>query len=368
MLYVSLLLAGVLFVVANGAVRSSGKPYQVTVITGLALSIAPIFLMAFIPVVPLQLLLLCAVMPFCLGTPRHSARFLVLSLVATFGAFTPFIVMGLNEQREYAELRKQFPFESIEERLPPDPPLAAGELTTAAQQNLSTLETAIERRGQSWRPIMLKKLHEDTTSLFVASPGFGAGRMAMASRPSKYMLERDLRRDNPIPQPGSSLPLPRSIDRPPEETNVVLPSGGGSLHEISVLDFVYPQGFGYIKDRQRVAGFQAHGFSSVPTEQKIEIESIELVGLLHGEPRVYQSPNLPRMDELKSAPTRSLDAFENSGLATLRRGEDLFTRPENGGIRMLGSIRSAKQCVSCHGGQRGDLLGAFSYVLKGKAN
>ena len=32
---------------------------------------------------------------------------------------------------------------------------------------------------------------------------------------------------------------------------------------------------------------------------------------------------------------------------------------------MLGAIRSAKQCVQCHGGQRGDLLGAFSYTLVG---
>jgi hypothetical protein len=31
---------------------------------------------------------------------------------------------------------------------------------------------------------------------------------------------------------------------------------------------------------------------------------------------------------------------------------------------MLGLARSVKQCVACHGGARGDLLGAFSYVLR----
>ncbi len=31
---------------------------------------------------------------------------------------------------------------------------------------------------------------------------------------------------------------------------------------------------------------------------------------------------------------------------------------------MLGAVRSAKQCVKCHGGSRGDLLGAFSYTLR----
>jgi mono/diheme cytochrome c family protein len=30
---------------------------------------------------------------------------------------------------------------------------------------------------------------------------------------------------------------------------------------------------------------------------------------------------------------------------------------------MLGAVRSTRQCVACHGGDRGDLLGAFSYAL-----
>ena len=31
-----------------------------------------------------------------------------------------------------------------------------------------------------------------------------------------------------------------------------------------------------------------------------------------------------------------------------------------GRVRVLGAIRAAKQCIDCHGGGRGDLLGAFS--------
>jgi len=48
------------------------------------------------------------------------------------------------------------------------------------------------------------------------------------------------------------------------------------------------------------------------------------------------------------------------GLAALRKGEDLYVRED----RMLGSIRSTKQCIACHGGERGVLLGAFSYTLR----
>jgi hypothetical protein len=78
----------------------------------------------------------------------------------------------------------------------------------------------------------------------------------------------------------------------------------------------------------------------------------------------YLSDNLPRMDELREAATRPLDVFETAGLASLRGGEDLFVRESADGLRMLGAVRSLKQCVNCHGGERGDLLGAFSYTLR----
>ena len=64
------------------------------------------------------------------------------------------------------------------------------------------------------------------------------------------------------------------------------------------------------------------------------------------------------------APTRPLDKFEASGLEKLRRGEDLVIGPTSDGLRMLGSIRSTKQCIQCHRGERGDLLGTFSYTMK----
>jgi hypothetical protein len=33
---------------------------------------------------------------------------------------------------------------------------------------------------------------------------------------------------------------------------------------------------------------------------------------------------------------------------------------------MLGPIRATKQCTQCHGCERGELLGAFSYILDGR--
>ena len=70
------------------------------------------------------------------------------------------------------------------------------------------------------------------------------------------------------------------------------------------------------------------------------------------------------MGQLRAAPTRPLDKFESLGLFTVQQGDDLFISRDGEGVRMLGAIRSTKQCVACHGGERGDLLGAFSYTLQ----
>jgi hypothetical protein len=138
------------------------------------------------------------------------------------------------------------------------------------------------------------------------------------------------------------------------------------LHDDGVLDFLNPKGFGFAKDRQHVAGFQKHGMSKVPeTSESWSVAHLELVGLVvHEKPVVYVTANLPQMDEVQDAPTRPLDSFELEALGALRDGEDLFFRGSEDKARMVGSIRAVEQCIVCHGGNRGDLLGAFSYGLR----
>ncbi|MCE9530788.1 MAG: hypothetical protein K8T89_06645, partial [Planctomycetes bacterium] len=127
--------------------------------------------------------------------------------------------------------------------------------------------------------------------------------------------------------------------------------------------------FGYVKDRQHVAGFHPHGLSDVPDPvpqpgKSLQLSSIELVGLLRDKPVVYVSENIPAMSELSKAPTRPLDSFEQQGVELFKKGEDLHIQEMPSSLRVIGAIRNAQQCVKCHGGERGDLLGAFSYVLK----
>jgi hypothetical protein len=214
------------------------------------------------------------------------------------------------------------------------------------------------------RTAMLRRLHEDTTREFVLSPGFGVGRMI---RPSPWHLKADERRDpGPIPQPGppATSPVPTVEGGP----NPYAATDGGfyQLHRNGLLDFADPVRFGYVKDRGHVAGFRPHAFGSVPgPADRWELRTLDLVGLLlHEEPVAYVSAHLPRMDELREAPNRPPDAFEAAALERLRRGEDLVVAGGPDEMRMLGSVRSARECVGCHGGQRGDLLGAFSYTLR----
>jgi hypothetical protein len=85
--------------------------------------------------------------------------------------------------------------------------------------------------------------------------------------------------------------------------------------------------------------------------------------VLHDPAVAYDSASLPRMDQLRDAPTRPLDLFESKGIGRLNSGEDIFIQETAGVVRMLGSVRAVQQCVRCHDCQRGDLLGAFSYTL-----
>lgn len=70
------------------------------------------------------------------------------------------------------------------------------------------------------------------------------------------------------------------------------------------------------------------------------------------------------MDELRDAPTRPLNPFETSALPALRKGRELEASFSADHIRMLGAIRATKQCLGCHAGERGEMLGAFSYLLR----
>jgi hypothetical protein len=285
--------------------------------------------------------------------------YIVVVAVGSYGFVGYFAMLRLAE---YQKLRNEYAFESMESRLPPPKKQAATKWQRETEEHLVKLGNDIETNRASYRTFMLQRLHQDSFQSFIQSPEFGVGRQF---QPSKDSLTLDLDLDGiAIPQPG---PLPPSIypeDRLRELIDL-RPEPLRDLHLDSVLNFVNPRGFGWIVSRQKVAGFQAHQFNKVPQAKEWKIQTLELVGLLmHEEPVVYLSDELPRMDKLRKVPTRPLNVFETAGIQRLHEGDDLFIRETSETIRMLGAVRSIDQCVKCHGGDRGDLLGAFSYRLE----
>jgi hypothetical protein len=208
---------------------------------------------------------------------------------------------------------------------------------------------------------MLKRLHESSVATFINSPGFGSVRRIEPDEMTLRIWDRD---EQPIPQPGPPFAFPvseKDLMEPAKEMD------NGPLREMhlnGIVDFVNPQGFGWIESRQKVAGFRPHQFSTVPHTQRLKVRTVELVGILmHDKPIVYISDKLPSMQAARNAPTRSLSPFEAAGLEKLQKGEDLFVSKTVEGLHLLGALRAVEQCIKCHGGERGDLLGAFSYSL-----
>ncbi|MBP85557.1 MAG: hypothetical protein CMJ64_02395 [Planctomycetaceae bacterium] len=134
----------------------------------------------------------------------------------------------------------------------------------------------------------------------------------------------------------------------------------------------------FIKDIDHVAGFAAHAASDRPFGFSLfngqdsrsvqrcvwRVRQVELVSLLKfGEPRVYLSDQLPKMEELRVAKTRNLGEFEAGALNQLQSGEDIVIDSRLNRIRMLGATRAAKRCLDCHQVHHGELLGAFSYDI-----
>jgi hypothetical protein len=272
------------------------------------------------------------------------------------------------------ELRKKYPFESITGRLDYEPAGAEAfaksdpppKATDATLKRLAGHEQGIDfqnRWGQ--RVESLKRLHSSEAQKFIDRDGFGISRMPTPS----YML-LDLPDAPTIPfvsvRDGDKEPAtsPKEAAKPPKDDELA------GFNQAGISNFLDPNSFGYVKDREHVAGFRPHQFRGMPTlpagkTEQWAVIRLELVSLLkHDAPCAYVTNALPRMEDAKNAPTRPLIPFEEKGLKALKAGDDLATESSGDSIRMLGSLRAGKQCLECHEVKRGDLLGAFSWELQ----
>lgn len=379
MLIASLIVSAILLAVTNAAAGTDGRR------AGLGGAVALVALVLFFMAQSLVLtanalaLLIAAVVCACLR-PRP-AWFLKASLLATgfvYAVAGAFVCMDI---RENLAAREQFPYESLASRLFYESP---GRLTApepkASPARLDETEREIDHSDYFGlvRTITLRHIHAGVVEQFINSPGFGVARQFRA--PNRYFLPAphsepivqpavaSSRRRQPIADAGAAGDgsLVRGLPEAPPKDSLL------HMHDHGVADFVNPRGFGDARDRDHVAGFQEHLFRETPEprapavqDRAWQVARLDLVSLLKfDEPCAYVSEHLPRMDELRGAPTRPLDAFEKESLTKLQAGEDLAVEAKPDRIRMVGAVRALKQCLACHEARRGDLLGAFSYVLR----
>jgi hypothetical protein len=338
---------------------------------------------------------------------RKSRKSAFVSLLTTVLVFLAFGTTWLRRYREFAVLRDEYPAVSISDRLAyempvdqpsqpsvpdaavatrvdsHDPPLSRPIVRELArlEERLGDLSTSDWRsRRREFALENLQSMHHRLVYQFSIALGFGVSRMGSreAHREDLELPELpsiDVQHDSgPAPDQTPSAANDGAEVAAAREANDAIFERDAlrGVHENGVFDFANRDGFGYVADRDRVYGFQPHGFRNrlvVPAPggrpSRWTIASLELVSLLkHDAPSAYVSKNLPRMDELTEATTRPLDEFENGALEQLRSGEELVIDDHADDLRMLGSIRAAKQCTECHSVNRGALLGAFTYRLR----
>jgi hypothetical protein len=296
---------------------------------------------------------------------------------------------------EAALLREKFPYRSLTSRLEFEARGAAPGsakspvLRDAGLERLKKIELAFGHQDSQARLVSLQKLHSRQVAYFISRPGNGLSRMGRLPGVDRL----DYPEPPPIPMmaaaddsaSGQSADSATLDDRP--AASIPSPDELEHFHLAGQIAFTDPWSFGDVKSRDQVAGFVSHGFTYMPVigdprnqypraydpsdeggakpSSQWAIARLELVSLLKfDEPAVYMTDHLPRMKELADARTRPLTPFEQSGLESLRAGEDLVTVVDTNDIEMLGSLRAVKQCLACHSGERGRLLGAFSYRLR----
>ena len=307
------------------------------------------------------------------------------SVIVAATLLSAFIGLGVSLKTQHdqvqnvLDLRAEYPFASLADRLAYEPQVpqesqsSVIELSQPATAWLTKFEENLPQETRmGMRQHILQQLHDDRYIAFVKSAGFGMMRM---SRPSRWSLEI------PASKPESLPNRPEQIDPPTAIQNPILAASEDAdatpqlteLHNVGRNSFLNSDRIGFVKSRQLAAGFEPHAILANPNSgwriglDAWQISRLDLVSLLKfAEPRVYLSEHLPRMDELRNAKTRPADEFEQRALAQLREGEDIVLDQQLNTIRMVGAVRAAKQCLDCHSVRRGELLGAFSYLLDRK--
>lgn len=283
-------------------------------------------------------------------------RRIAATLVA---AACPFLIVAAFDENRTMDYQNKYPIVSLAGPLEYETkhshkPKTSLHLTSDNEARLrkwETLEEAYEYSYTDRRANTLEHLHKSVIERFISNPGFGVARTI----PKRFRDLRELGRVDAARERAFYL-----LDSQPDR------SSASRFHDNYSLDFAHPLSFGFVRDRNYVIGFESH---RIRKSERFPVEltdwtvtKLELVSLLKFDsPRVYISEDLPAMDQLRDAPTRTLDIFEEESLESLRLGNDMEVLRSGEEMRSFGSLRASSACLKCHEVERGELLGAFSY-------
>lgn len=294
--------------------------------------------------------------PFKLRTSRFAIILFLVGLVP----YALMLNIGMGIRERSAELIEKYPAQSVEQRLEFE--LAhqdSSELKLTAAPEAQLTYSEHKATKHNWRVASLRRLHDETYQRFTIAAGFGPLRMAEVS---DYFVNTDPRSDTSVP-----------LNLKSKEATGSLASYLEGIHESTRFDLFDLERIGFVRSVNHVVGFEPHGPSDLTSwigadkgeESNWQLTRLELVGLLkHDEPRVYIAETIPLMNELDSLPHRQLNEFEAQALPQLATEKDTVIEEFVGGAKMLGAVRAGNDCLQCHNGPRGKLLGAFSYEFK----
>lgn len=139
------------------------------------------------------------------------------------------------------------------------------------------------------------------------------------------------------------------------------------MHSAYVEKFIQSSGFGVSRMTQDLRNYS----ELVLNGQHHVVEKVELIGLVkHPAPTAYLTFSTPPQKRLLTneqvtafIKTRALTTFETNALVELRNGRNEIVGAANGAPAILGGVRARKDCLKCHDGKAGNLLGALSYTM-----
>ena len=337
--------------------------------------------------------------------PRTIGRILILNFV--LGSIV-FVNLPNSELTQISKFRSIYPIQSLVERLAHEKPTFASArpepLPVSIEGTMRRFEAATDVRPsrfqtsdelfqsvddvgmgntfwtmRDWRTRQLKKIHDSQFERFIRTEGFGISRGSFMIPIRDDLIQIDATKsidfDEPVvPIRTDNYTLPRSrYDLSDNTRGLTINTNRrkelNEFHFWGVFDFVDPIGWGWIPEKQKVAGFIPHAFHLNQPDthhgsQELRLKLLQLVTIdRFDEPRAFVLDHLPRMDEIsgETVPTRELSEFEKQAIDRLRTNEDIVIDDSGDPVRMVGSIRALEDCLQCHTARRGELLGAFTY-------